>query len=224
MNANRKTACMAGAVAVVLAGVFVAFLVTSAPAPKHTTAVHTSTKASCNAGTTDSTIPTAPPADLLWKNVGAFTVPTSATYGPTSYRGAVWSCYRHDPMGAVIAVYVIMAGLASQNWHAVAHAQIVPGPGQQAFIAASDQQSFQPASPDQVAQPVGFQVVTYTPQQATIDALADAGDNQYQAEQTTVAWSGGDWKLVATPDGETGPDPQFVSSANGFILWGGTGG
>jgi hypothetical protein len=222
MNATRKTAGIAGAI--LLAGALAAFLTTSAAAPKHAAPANAKTTNSCHAGTDDSTVPAVPPSDLAWKNVGAFTVPTSATYGPTSYHGPVWSCYRHDPMGAVIAVYVIMAGLASQNWHAVAQAQIVPGPGQQAFIAASDQQSFQPPSPDQVAQPIGFQVVTYTPQQATIDALADAGDNQYQAEQTTVAWSGGDWKLVATPDGETGPDPQLVSSANGFILWGGTDG
>jgi hypothetical protein len=220
MNTNRKLAL--AATAALLVAAIVTILVINSGTPKRIT--RTTITNACDAGTPDTTLPTAPPADSAWKSVGAFQVPTSKTYGPDRYDGPVWSCYRHDPMGAVLASYVIMAGLADQDWLTVARDQIVPGQGQQAFVQAGEQQSVQPPQPDQVAQPVGFQVVTYTVQQATIDALGDAGDGQYQVSQRTVAWSGGDWKLVVTPDGSTGPDPQLVSSANGFVLWGGTGG
>jgi hypothetical protein len=208
----------------VLTGATIAFLATNTSAPRSTATRHARTTPTCDAGSADTTIPGTPPADLAWKNIGAFLVPTSPTFGPTRYTNTLWSCYRHDPMGAVLASYVITAGLSNRDWRTVAQAQIVPGPGQKAFIQAGDQQAFRPPQPGQVAEPVGFQVVTYTPQQATIDALADAGDGQYQVEQNTVAWTGGDWKLVVTPDGRSGPDPQLVSSASGFVLWGGQGG
>jgi hypothetical protein len=124
-------------------------------------------------------------------------------------------------MGAVLASYDILAAVASPHWKTVAEQQILPGPGQQAFIKAGDSQKYQTPQPGSIAQPVGFQIVSYTPQQATVSALAEDGSSQYQAAQTTVAWSGGDWKLVVTPGGSTGPDPQLVSSSAGFVLWGG---
>lgn len=221
MNASRKARWAVAATAAIIAAAAIV-LTTNTSAPQHPSAARARTR--CNAGPADSTIPTAPPQDLAWKNIGPVLVPVSATYGPTRDDGDLWTCYRHDPMGAVLAAYDIFAAAITTDWLQVAQDQFVPGPGQQAYIKTTEQQSFQPPQPDQVAQPVGFQVVSYTPQQATIETLADAGNGQYQAEERTVGWSGGDWKLVLTPDGSTGPDPQLVSSASGFVLWGGTNG
>jgi hypothetical protein len=167
--------------------------------------------------------PTAPPDDLRWKNLGAMLVPTSATAGPTRYDGPVWSCYAHSPLGAVMAAYDIFAGLASPDWHTVAEHEVAPGPGQQAFITASQSQTYQAPPPGSIAQAVGFEVVSYTPQQATIEALASAGTDAYQADERTVAWIDDDWKMILTPGGSTGPDIQLVTSAGGFVLWGGAG-
>jgi hypothetical protein len=223
MNARTRWAS-GGAVAVIVVAGIATVIATSSSPPKHTITAHAATAKACGAGPGNTTIPTAPPPDLAWKSIGAVLVPTSTAYGPTRYDGHLWTCYRHDPMGAVLASYDIFAAAITSDWLQVAEAQFVPGPGQQAYIKATEHQSFQPPQPDQVAQPVGFQVVSYTPQQATIETLADAGSGQYQAEARTVGWSGGDWKLVLTPDGSTGPDPQLVSSASGFVLWGGSNG
>lgn len=174
---------------------------------------------SCPATSASDAVPTAPPDDLRWQNLGAMLVPTSATAGTARYTGAVWECYTHSPLGAVMAAYDIFAGLASPDWHAVADHEVVPGQGQQAFIAASQSQSYQAPPPGDIAQAVGFEVVGYTPQQATIEALASAGDG-YQADLRTVTWADGDWKMVLTPDGSTGPDTQLVTSTGGFVLWG----
>jgi hypothetical protein len=182
---------------------------------------HTSAKG-CDAGPADDTMPTTSPASFEWKNLGAITVPVSTTYGPTKYDGDLWTCYRHDPMGAVFAAYDILAAAVSPQWRQVAEAQFVPGTGQQAYIAAGEQQTIPPMQPGQVVQPVGFQVSSYTPAQATILVLSTSGGtSQYQADERTVAWEDGDWKLVVSPDGSTGPDPQLVSSTSGFIVWGG---
>jgi hypothetical protein len=180
----------------------------------------TSSGQPCPAGPVTDTIPTAPPSDLAWKNIGGMLVPTSPTAGPARYRGPVWSCYAHTPAGAVMAGYDILAGLASPDWHTIAESEIVPGPGQQAFISSSESQTYQAPPPGDIPQAVGFEVVGYTPQQATIETLADGGENGYQANQLTVGWTGGDWKMVLTPDGSVGPDPQLVTSTDGFVLWG----
>jgi hypothetical protein len=176
----------------------------------------------CPVTTSTSTIPAAPPSDVVWKSVGAMLVPTSATAGPAHYDGPVWECYAHSPMGAVLAAYDITATLLSPQWHTVAEQEIAPGPGRQAFLSASEGQSYQPLQPGEIAQPVGFQVAGYTPQQATVETLAaDTATGGYQEDEWTLAWTGGDWKLVMTAGGQSGPDPQPVTSANGFVLWGG---
>jgi hypothetical protein len=186
------------------------------PAPHSTPA----SNRACQVSGSDPSMPTAPPSDFAWKNVGALLVPTSKTYGPTRYAGAVWSCYSHTPMGAVMAAYGIFSTLAGPGWRAVAEQEVAPGPGRQAFIDAGLSQSYQPLSSQDAAQPAGFTVVSYTPAQATIETLSDSGNGLFQTEQLTVTWQDGDWKLVLTPQGTVGPDPQVVSSDSGFVLWG----
>lgn len=177
----------------------------------------------CRTATPTNAMPTSPPRDVKWKNVGAFLVPTSGTYGPTRYQGPVWSCYSHTPMGAVMASSGILATLTGPDWKTVAEHEIMPGPGQEAFIAAGEKQKYTPPAPGSVSQPVGFQVVSYSPMSATVEALVGGAGSQYTVTEQTLAWSGGDWKLVVTPSGTTGPDAQTVSSSAGFVLWGAAG-
>lgn len=219
MNIRRQFRWVAVILGAVLLIAIIAVLVTGT---NNTTITARQKAAGCNAGPADNTMPTASPTDFDWKNLGAITVPVSATYGPTKFNGDLWTCYRHDPMGAVFAAYDILAAAVSPQWRQVADAQFVPGTGQQAYIAAGEQQTIPPMQPGQVVQPVGFQVSSYTPQEATVVVLSTSGGTgQYQADERNVAWSDGDWKLVVSPDGSTGPDPQLVSSTDGFVLWGG---
>ena len=221
MNIRQQLRWIAVIASAVLLIAVIALLVTGTNSTR--TSVHQRVSAAaCSAGSADDTMPTAPPADSEWKTLGAITVPVSATYGPTKYNDDLWTCYRHDPMGAVLAAYDILAAAVSPQWRQVAEAQFVPGAGQHAYIAAGERQTIAPLQPGQVVQLVGFQISNYTPQEATVIVLSTSGGSgQYQADERTVAWSGGDWKLMVSPDGSTGPDPQLVSSANGFILWGG---
>lgn len=220
MDKNRIRWIIAAGATAVLAVIAGLVLTTGSTASQRSTArVNTD---ACPATAQSSTIPATPPSDLQWKNISAFLVPTSATYGPLRASGTVWQCYPHDPMGAVIAAYDIDAGLGSPQWNAWAGQDTMPGQGRQAFITASQSQAYQPAAPGEIAQAVGFEVTAYTPQQATIETLADGGEN-YFANEFTVAWYGGDWKMVLTPDGSTGPTPQFVTSTDGFTLWGDAG-
>lgn len=199
----------------------------ASPAPGASSSSSASTgpaaSAQCRTAAPSSAMPTKPPGDIKWRNVGAVLVPTSSAYGPTRYQGPVWSCYSHTPMGAVMASYGLLSTLTGPEWKTVAGREIVPGPGQRAFVSAGEKQKYTPPAPGSVSQPVGFQVVSYSPASATIESLAGGGGSAYTVSEQTLAWSGGDWKLVVTPDGRTGPDPQTVSSSAGFVLWGSAG-
>jgi hypothetical protein len=213
-RSRRITAAVTLAVTVTVAVVLaITMSGTSTRPAAHAQASH------CPPTAPGTSVPTAPPPDLRWKSIGPVLVPTSATEGPASYHGPIWTCYAHTPMGAVLAAYDIFAGLASPDWRTVADNEVVPGQGQQAFIQAGEKQTYQAPAPGEIAPAVGFEVVSYTPQQATIEVLADAGEN-YQADERTVTWTDGDWKMVLTPDGTSGPDTQLVTSADGFVLWG----
>jgi hypothetical protein len=210
--------------ALLLALIVTAVIVLSVTGSSHREAASTSQAGhaqACPASTASDSLPTAPPSDLQWKSMTAVFLPTSKTAGPMRYQGSVWSCYAHNPLGAVMAAYDIPGTLLGSDWQTVMEHEIASGPGQQAFIAASRGQSPPSLQPGEIAQPVGFVVVSYSPQEATIQTLADAGDGEYQADERTVSWAGDDWKLVVNPDGKIGPDPQIVASASGFVLWGG---
>jgi len=220
MSNPRKAIVAAVAAAAVITAVVV--IMTGQGGTASRTPQAASTSAACPASPQSSAIPAAPPSDLKWQGIGSIEVPTSATDGPARHSGDVLSCFAHSPMGAVVAAYDIFASLLSpQGMTSTALAGIAPGAGRQAYIASTQAQGIPTLTPGELVQPVGFQVVAYTPEQATIETLASASGQYYQADERTLVWSGGDWRLLLTPDGSIGPDPQLVQSAAGFVLWGG---
>jgi hypothetical protein len=218
MRPRTKIITAAAVTTAILTAAAIVILATGGAPPAATTQPAQASGGQCPPAATDDTIPAGPPPDLRWKSVGPWQVPTSATAGPARYDGPLWECFAHTPMGAVLAAYDILAGLASPDWRTVAEHQAVPGPGQQAFIAAGERQTYQAPAPGDIPPAVGFQVASYTPRQATVEALSNAGED-YQGIVLTVAWDSGDWKMVLTPDGSTGPDPQMIASAGGFTMW-----
>jgi len=219
---NRRRVIIAAVAAVAVIAAVVVTLTTRSGTSNHPPEATGGSKG-CQASPETDTIPTAPPDDLQWKGIGSMEVPVSATAGPARFSGDVWTCFAHSPMGAVIAAYDIVGSLLSPQWRTAAQDEIAPGPGLRAFLADSQGQTYQPLTPGEVVQPVGFEMITYTPAQATVETLAAAGNGDYQADERTLAWTGGDWKLVMTPAGTMGPDPQLVVSAAGFVPWGGAG-
>jgi hypothetical protein len=208
------------AVAAVIAIVITVLLAQGSTATRTLRAAVAST--SCPASPQSSALPTALPVGLRWKGDGAIEVPISASDGPFRIQGDVQSCFAHSPMGAVIAAYDIFGSLLSpQGTTATALAGLAPGHGRQVYLAGTRAQGIPTLTPGELVQPVGFRVMSYTPRRATIETLASASSQYFQTDQRTLVWSGGDWRLLLTPDGSIGPDPQLAQSTAGFVLWGG---
>jgi hypothetical protein len=187
MSNRKKTVIATVAVAAVIAIVTIVLVTQDSTATRAPQAQSPGT--TCPTSPQDSTIPTAPPADLRWKGIGAIEVPTSASDGPFRVQGDVQSCFAHSPMGAVLAAYDIFATLLSpEGMTSAALAGIAPGPGRQAYIAGTRAQGIPTLTPGELVQPVGFQVVAYTPEQATIETLASAGASP--TRPTSGPWSG----------------------------------
>ena len=175
--------------------------------------------AGCRTDDADQSVPTETPDDVSWRNAGPTLVPVSASAGPLHHTGPVWSCYARTPMGAVLAAHVIPAQLQTRRWRTVVDQSVVDDAGRDAFLKASEGQTFTPLSPGQVAQPTGWQILTYTRDQATVETLTATAPHAWKETTRTVAWNHGDWRLVMTPSGADGSEPQPIATTNGFIRW-----
>lgn len=175
----------------------------------------------CRPTDTAQTVPQTAPAGVTWELFANIAIPSSPTAGPLIVKDGVARCYAHTPVGALIACQQISvrAGFGP-NWRAIVEQQMVPGPGREAFAKA--RAGFVPNSnPGTYMQTAGFRFVSYSPQTAVIQLVSRAPDGGLWTTTVTMVWSGGEWKLQPTADGNTAPPVQEVPSLEGFVPWGG---
>lgn len=128
---------------------------------------------------------------------GGWQLPTSTTDGPGRQTAGPWSCFTRTESGAVLAAYVISmrAGGLADDWQAVVREQTMPGPGQNALLAAV------PNTPT-VTVPRGFSLAAYSPEAATVRYRLQNDGTDYTCDMD-VRWFEGDWRLVVGDDGST---------------------
>ncbi|MCC5032072.1 hypothetical protein DMH02_002035 [Streptomyces sp. WAC 00631] len=173
----------------------------------------------CGTDDSDQDTPTEPPKDLKWKSVGSSRVPTSASVGPTSFEGRVWSCYARTPMGAVMAVHGISSQMSYPGWRDVVEKQFVPGNGTDAFVEKRSKLKDTPLTegPDK-GNYVGFSVLSYSENQAAVMMLMEI-DGDHLSTSLSVKWEAGDWKLLPQSNGSITSAFSRASGTNGFVLW-----
>lgn len=166
-------------------------------------------------------IPTSVPKDISWHTLGIGRVPVSTSAGPTRMQGAVWWCFAHTPMGAVLAATDIPTQMSGTQWRTVTDQQVVAGQGRELFVF---QRTAVPDTDGSDTAPTtssyaGFRVTSYTDRAATVGLLIK-NDQGYAKTTVYVRWSGGDWKIQ--PDESGGLYSQLASeqSAVGYTLWG----
>ncbi|MFE2041333.1 hypothetical protein ACFXAZ_10450 [Streptomyces sp. NPDC059477] len=165
--------------------------------------------------------PKAAPEDIDWRPLGVARVPVSASAGPTLFQGAVWWCFAHTPAGAALAATVIPTQMSESGWRTVTEQQLVAGPGRDMFefqrSLSADTARRTDGSP--VSSYVGFSLIAYTPDAATVSLLIKGGQG-FTATAVEVRWSDGDWKVQAGVDGSLYSQMTTVQDTNSYLLWG----
>ena len=193
----------------------------NAPTPDAVTATATSPVASppANPAPVDAGSLTSPPTGVTWQTFRGLALPVSPSAGPAHRDGPVLHGYARTPAGALIAAaqisarYLITSG---DGWRQVLAEQVMPGPGREAFTVMRAGLS------DQVpgagfAQFAGFKFLAYTPDLAVLSLANRAPAGTLTVTNTTVHWSGGDWKVEIAPSGLA--QPQAVGDLDGYVLW-----
>ena len=161
--------------------------------------------------------PTTPPAEIEWDRFQSIWLP-SAAEGPTrnTGNGAV-SGFSHTPQGAALAAIhqtVRMSVARDDQWAVVVHDGIAPGPERDAFAISRAQISVTGiADPAEAPTLGGYVVADYTDARADVSIRTRFCDRSVSITDTTVVWTGEDWKLQLPATGDTAPrvhvyDPQ----------------
>lgn len=173
-----------------------------------------------SAAVADTTIPTAAPV-TAWADYHGVLIPTSATAGPARVSGDVASGFAHSPTGALLAATQLpVRRILAADWSTVLTTSVVPGPGVAVWRSTRSQLGTEITPPaGGWTQTAGYRFLAYNPDQAVVQFLHSASTGDFTVTVTTVAWSGGDWKLVLQADGDDTPDTTSVTSPAGFTIW-----
>jgi len=171
----------------------------------------------------DTAIPTAAPV-TAWADYHGVLIPTSATAGPGRVSGDVASGFAHSPTGALLAATQLpVRRILAADWATVLTTSVVPGPGVAVWRSTRSQLGTQITPPaGGWTQTAGYRFLAYDPDQAVIQFLHTAPTGDFTVTVATVAWNGGDWKLVLQPNGDDTPTTTSVTSPAGFTIWQGT--
>lgn len=160
--------------------------------------------------------------EVTWHVFSGVPLPYSEA-GPRSVDGPVFAGYERSPTGALLAA----AHLGTRSlltpgsgWLGVVEAQVLPGPGRDAFVAVREEvDKLDP--PGTYGQPAGFRFVAFTPDVAVLQEVSRFSlTGRLQVTTTTLRWVDGDWRLELQPDGSASPTAQSVQDLDGFVVWG----
>ena len=242
----RRLILPAAAVAAILLGTGMAFVLTGHP-PAARNPAATATAPASPAGAAGSgsqgrpQVPRVSLASVRWSGFYGVELPVSAQAGPSGTSGGIATGFAHSPLGALLAA-VNIGVRANAQWGpriftAVIRGQVT-GPDAAALLASCQAAYDQAAQSGGVTggQPLGtvhvteqaFRWITYTPAAAILDLVSagpgDGGATVRASVQMEVVWDGGDWKVVAPPGGDWGNSAAGLSSLAGYTAFPGQGG
>lgn len=158
------------------------------------------------------------PADLRWTEVSGALLPVSASAGPHDSSAGLARGFAHTPAGAVLAGFHLLVRVTPQAGAAVFEPTLrsqVVGPDAAAMRdqVAHDYDDLRGRAQVPYGQPGGrlyatlrgYRVDSYNPDLAGVRVLTASATTDGGEVLTDVLielrWTGGDWALVAPPDG-----------------------
>lgn len=181
----------------------------------------------CGLDSSDNTSLTKAPRAEWGQAVGGISVPVSEDHGPgqSDESTEVRSCFAQSPEGAVLAAASLIT--ASGDTEVLAETieqRSVDSAGKDVALSQITQGDTGGAPPIQIA---GFRLLNYSPEQATVEIVAEvqgADDTTLITTGADLVWTNGDWYATYAADGSGGPVAGQVSSLNGYTPWGPTDG
>lgn len=233
-RSGRSLATLLGSAAIIALVVIIGLLVAFTGRANNDQTATSRSPAPLPAGPAETAAPAGPASTALttapasrWELYQGVVLPTSTDHGPKTVQGlGVASGYTHDPTGALLAAVQINARteLAPDDaWQSILTGQVLDGEGRTAYLAARQgahiaANSVPSTTLNQIA---GFRVVNYTDTVAVFGIAYRAKTGTLQVAQSTVAWEGGDWKLVLQPNGSGGTPPVAIPSLASYTPWSG---
>jgi hypothetical protein len=157
------------------------------------------------------------PKTTTWQSFhGLITLPVSASAGPSTQDGPLWSGWSRTATGALMAATYLVAGTDGPEAATVMKTHSIDGPAAQAYIAKV---TASPKVSEPGTTPVigGFRFVTYTPDAAKVELLL-LGPDVALSMPVDLVWQDGDWKIDFEPAGEQ-PRAVEIGGTSGFVLW-----
>jgi hypothetical protein len=160
-----------------------------------------------------------------WISEGGVLVPVSREFGPASVdeRG-VPSTFAHSPEGALFAAAQITARTGAAFPASVRQAvtaACVTGEADDVAAFAETVAKAEPISAAQASMTAAFDYLAYTPEEALVELVMDAGaEGVYAAFRIAVVWTGEDWALQAPMNGDWNTAVRPVDDLDIFVPWG----
>ncbi|MFJ2905477.1 hypothetical protein [Streptomyces sp. NPDC087212] len=173
----------------------------------------------CRTDDRDTTVPTAAPQGIQWKQFDAVMLPVSPVAGPLNIDPSMWWCFGHTPLGAVLAATVIPVSASSDGWRTVTAQQLVPGTARDRYVTRKLAAPSTNPAESAVGRFVGFSVAHYQSGAATVRLLLTNPAGGYMAATTNLRWRDGDWKLAPQDSGSL-YSATAQAQPDGFVLWG----
>lgn len=174
----------------------------------------------CRTDDRDTAVPDRAPKDVGWKLMVAVMVPVSPVAGPLNLDPAMWWCFAHTPLGAVMAAHTIPVSISGADWRTVAAQQVVPDAARDRFVNRKTASGSAESPADAaVGRFVGFLVPRYDGTTATVRLLLTNPIGGYLSTSMNLRWQDGDWKVALQNDGSL-YSATAQAEPNGFVMWG----
>jgi hypothetical protein len=179
----------------------------------------------CKARNVDQRRPRVAPPAVTWTFEADMLIPLQRQGGPARQDASgLRYCYAHSPTGAVLAAMVTLGQLRNPDLtDAVLQRRVAPGPGRDVAMRLARNSRTPRVTSAQTSQFTGFKIVDYLADRAIISVAVRVDARSVGSLPVTMAWSGGDWKLVLQDDGSINGDvePDLLGSLDGYVRFGG---
>ena len=170
----------------------------------------------CDLSASDERIPTTTPEETRWELVGKMIAPTAPTeLGPGRVDDGFRTCFARTPKGALYAAVNFWATSTAKTDAETYRRLAVDSPTRDAAIKAARDQTTPQLNGLQVA---GFAFSAYDERRASVKLAFRLEDGRLVAADTTLLWTGGDWRYEIPLDQGRGAVSQIADLA-GFVAW-----